>query len=95
MSDSRIIIGDLRPADIALLKMVASEAAEQAVSRTFIAMGLDPAKPMDAQADMQWVRSTRIRSGGVWDKIVLTIVGAISVAAASAIWLSLSRGPHP
>lgn len=86
MSESRIHIDGLKPADVALLKSVASEAAELAVNKTFIAMGLDPSRPIEAQADMQWVRSTRQRSTSIWDKVVLTIVGVVSIAATSAFW---------
>lgn len=96
MSDSRIHIDGLKPADVALLKSVASEAAEQAVNKTFVAMGLDPSRPFEAQADMQWVRATRKRSTSIWDKVVLTIVGVVSIAATSAFWnIFSSRGPHP
>lgn len=96
MSDSRIHVGDLKPGDIALIKDVAEQAAELAVKRTFIKLGLDPDKPIEAQADMQWVRATRTRSSGIWDKVVLTIVGVVSIAATSAFWNLIGKGPpHP
>jgi hypothetical protein len=42
LGESNIYIDGLKHGDISLLKAVASEAAEQAVQKTFIAMGLDP-----------------------------------------------------
>jgi len=84
--DSRIHIEGLMPTDVALLKSVASEAAQQAVTQTLIAMGLDPAKPFDAQKDMMWVRSTRERCEGTIGKAVLTVIGLLVVGAVTAFW---------
>jgi hypothetical protein len=84
--ESRIHIGDLRPADIALLKSVASEAAGQAVKDMLTALGIDPSKPFDAQKDMQWLRSTRERCEGISAKAVLTVIGLLVAAALAALW---------
>lgn len=96
---SRITIGDMRPSDIALLKAVASEAAEQAVSKTFVAMGLDPSKPFEAQKDMQFVRATRERCEDSQGKAILTMIGLLLGGAATAFWVgfkaAITGGPHP
>lgn len=89
MSDSRIHIGDLRPADIALLKNVATEAAELAVAKTFVAMGIDPAKPLEAQKNMQWVTSTRERCEGTIGKALLTIIGLLVLGGCTALWAGI------
>lgn len=86
MSESRIHIDGLKPADVALLKTVASEAATQAVSQTLTAMGLDPTKPFDAQKDMMWLRSTRERCEGTIGKALLTLIGLIVVGAVAVFW---------
>ncbi len=52
----RIRIGDLGPGDIALLKNVAVEAAEQTVRKWFTAMGLDIDDPFAAQRDFGALR---------------------------------------
>jgi hypothetical protein len=52
----RIRIGDLGPGDIALLKNVAVEAAEQTVRKWFTAMGLDIDDPFSAQRDFSALR---------------------------------------
>lgn len=83
---SRIHIEGLKPADVALLKDVAEAAAEQAVNKTLIAMGLDPAKPFDAQADMIWLRATRERCEGAAGKAFFTVVSLLVVAVVAAFW---------
>lgn len=99
MSESRIHVGDLKPGDIALLKDVAEQAAELAVKRTFITLGMDPEKPIAAQRDFAWVRATRERSEGLWGKIILSLVGIGVVGATSAFWIGfqnlVGKGPHP
>ncbi len=86
MSEGRIHIGDLKPSDVVLLKQVASEAAEQAVNRTLTAMGMDPTKPFDAQADMQFLRATRQRCEGVGGKALLTVIGIMVAGAVAFFW---------
>lgn len=54
--DGRIHIGDLKPGDVALLRDVAEQAAEQAVKKAFTAMGLDPREPIQAQRDFAFLR---------------------------------------
>lgn len=103
MSDeSRIFIGDMKPGDVALLRDLAERAAEEAVRKTFIAMGLDPEHPLKAQrdfnflrdlvhddeleADMTYLRRLRQRSEGATGKALQVIVGLAVVGAAKAIW---------
>lgn len=97
MTESRIHVGDLKPGDIALLKDLAEQAAELAVKRTFVTLGLDPEEPIAAQRDLAWLRSTRERSEGIWGKIVVTIVGIGVVGATSAFWIGFQSmmKPHP
>jgi hypothetical protein len=85
--DSRIHIGDLRPADIALIKSVASVAAAHAVKDTLTALGIDPSEPFAAQADMIWLRTTRERCETAAGKAMLAIVGLIVAGAAGAFWI--------
>lgn len=98
MSESRVHI-DGRHVDVALQKSVADLAAEQAVKKTFIAMGLDPEKPFEAQQDMVWLRSTRQRCEGAGVKALLTLTGLVIVGMASAFWVGfkslLLSGPRP
>jgi hypothetical protein len=54
--EDRIKIGDLSPGDVALLKDVAEAAAEKAVNKTLLAMGLDPSDPIKAQQDFSIMR---------------------------------------
>jgi hypothetical protein len=83
--EGRIRAG-LQPTDVALLKQVADEAAQQAVHKTLTAMGLDPTKPFDAQADMQFLRSTRERcEKGGWQAFLI-IMGLTVAGAATMMW---------
>src|SRR5262245_2233874 len=100
--EGRINIGDLKPGDVALLRDVAEAAAEKAVNKTFIAMGLDPSEPLKAQrdfnflrdlvhdkelaADMSWLRRSRQRSEGIVGKAITTAVGLAVLGALHAIW---------
>jgi hypothetical protein len=103
--ESRIIIGDLKPGDVALLRDIAESAAEKAVAKTFVAMGLDPNEPLKAQrdfnflrdlvhdkeltADMVYLRRSRKRSEGILGKIIITAVGLGVVGALHALWQGL------
>src|ERR1700742_798657 len=94
---SRSFIGDLKPGDVALLRDVAEAAAEKAVNKTFIAMGLDPSEPLKAQrdfnflrdlvhddeltADMNWLRRSRVRSEGIIGKVITTAFGLAVIGA--------------
>jgi hypothetical protein len=100
--ESRIHIEGLKPGDVALLRDVAESAAESAVHKTFIAMGLDPSAPLKAQrdfsflrdlvhdneleADMNWLRRRRKQSEGITGKVILTAVGLAVIGAINAIW---------
>jgi len=101
VSDPKIHI-DSRHIDVALLKSVSEQAAEQAVKKTFVAMGLDPEKPFEAQQDMVWLRSTRERCEGAGFRTLVTVIGLLVLGAASAFWIGLKAmltgqtpGPHP
>lgn len=101
--DSRIHIEGLKPADIALLKAVAIEAAEQAVTQTLSKMGLDPSEPFDAQKDMMWLRATRERCEGAGAKALAASIGLLVVTAATMLWHGFTAqlpkwppgAPHP
>jgi hypothetical protein len=60
--ESRLHIRGLGPGDIALFRNLADEAADRAVSKTFIAMGLDPNKPLVSQRYFQVLRELTERS---------------------------------
>jgi len=52
-----ISIRGLSPGDVALLRDVAEAAAEKAVKSTFVALGLDPNDPINAQANFVFLRN--------------------------------------
>lgn len=102
MTESRIHLDGLKPGDVALLRDIAEAAAETAVKKTFIAMGLDPCEPLKAQrdfnflrdlvhddelkADMSHLRRSRKRSEGIFGKIITTAVGIAVIGALHGIW---------
>jgi len=95
--EDRIRIGDLGPGDVALLKNIAMDAAEQTVRRFSTAIGLDPDNPFEAQQDLQWVRKTRKRAEGIHGKAIMTAIVLGVGGAAEALWTGLKAAlavPH-
>jgi len=70
-------------------KQAVIEAVPAAIKATFVQMGIDPEKPMEAQRDAQWVRATRTRCEGVGSKAILTVVGLIVAGGAVFFWNAL------
>lgn len=56
MAEDRIHLNNLGPGDVALLKDIAEAAADKAVAKTFLAMGLDTNSPLAAQRDFSVLR---------------------------------------
>lgn len=54
--EDRVSIRQLTPGDVAILKDVSEAAAEKAVKKCFVAMGLDPEDPIKAQKDFGIMR---------------------------------------
>jgi hypothetical protein len=93
------------PADVALFKDVAEAAAEKAVNKAFVAMGLDPSQPLVSQqsfavlrqiavdeaarADFIWLRRTRLRAEGIVGKALAGAVGVGVLGAAHAFWTGI------
>lgn len=86
MTEDRIHIANLTPGDVALLKNIATEAAEQTVRRFATAMGIDPEDPLRAQRNMIWLDKTRERAEGMVGKAIYTAVGLAVVGAAHTLW---------
>jgi hypothetical protein len=85
----RIRIGDLGPGDVALLKNVAKEAAEETMRQFMTALGIDPKEPMMVQRDMQFLRRSRERSEGIPGKVLMTVIGLALMGAANTLWVGL------
>lgn len=75
----------LKPSDVSLLQRVAEEAAERAVKKTFLVMGIDPEKPMESQADFVFLRSSRLRCTGFAGKVLAAVTVAVVGLVASAL----------
>lgn len=101
MSDQRdhIHVGKLTPGDVALLARVAEEAADKAIGKWSLAMGLDPKDPIgsqesfaivrdlrkdEARLDAQWVRRRRTWSEGALGYAVKAIVSAVALGGLGA-----------
>jgi hypothetical protein len=100
--EDRIRIGDLSPGDVALLKDVAEAAAERAVKKCFVAMGLDPSDPIKAQEDFGIMRyvGDKIRDPDFKEDLNflrrtrVRSEGVIGKALATAIGLSVLGAAH-
>jgi hypothetical protein len=85
--ERRIRVDNLTPADVALLKQIADEAAAKAVHQFAIRMGIDPDDPRSSQADQQFLRATRERCEQAGFKAVLTLIGILVAGGAGMLWL--------
>ncbi|RWP29877.1 hypothetical protein [Mesorhizobium sp.] len=72
---------------------IARQAAREAVKETFLTLGLDPNKPIEAQADMQFLRRTREGSETFKRQSVMVAAGAITLAVLGLIWASIKSHP--
>lgn len=68
---------------------IARQAAREAVKETFLTLGLDAAEPLEAQADMLFLRRTREGSETIKKQSVMTAVGLLTVAVLGLIWAAL------
>jgi hypothetical protein len=75
----------------ALTRVIAKEAAKQAVDELMTRLGIDNANPLDMQRDMQWLRDTRVGSEKIKEKGVLTLIGAAVLGAATIIWIGIKQ----
>lgn len=94
MDEGRIHVAGLKPTDVALLQRVADEAAERAVKKTFLLMGVDPENPMESQADMVFLRATRQRCEGAEGKALITLVGLLVLGVATTFWAGFKGLMH-
>jgi hypothetical protein len=91
MTGPHIHVDGLKQSEVALLKQVSDEAANKAVRQMMTVMGFDPDKPLEAQRDMAWVRSSRKRDEGIWNKIIVLLVGVGVVGMTSAFWIGFTH----
>ncbi|MER9524066.1 hypothetical protein NKI96_10820 [Mesorhizobium sp. M0292] len=68
---------------------IARQAAREAVKETFLTLGLDLTKPLEAQADMLFLRSTRESSETIKKQGLMVAAGAITLAILGLIWASI------
>ena len=84
------------PTSVALLQRVAEEAAERAVKKTFLVMGVDPENPMASQADFVFLRATRERCQGASGKMIAAVlvvaVGMVASALVVGVRVMLMTG---
>jgi hypothetical protein len=95
--DNRIFIGDLGPGDIALLKQVAQTAADEAVQKWLVAMGLDPHDPIGTQGIFSALRditkehaTDEARADRIWTRNTrLRSEGLVGKALLTAIGIAV------
>ncbi|RVC71296.1 hypothetical protein EN759_00335 [Mesorhizobium sp. M00.F.Ca.ET.038.03.1.1] len=68
---------------------IARRAAQEAVKETFLMLGLDPEKPLEAQKDMAFVRKTRTSADAIQRQSILAAVGLITVALLGLIYSNI------
>lgn len=67
---------------------------KDAVHETFVALGVDPADPIEMQKDFQHLRDMRMTMAAVKQRGLLTIVAIAVTGLAAMVWLSLGGGTH-
>lgn len=75
----------------ALTRVIAKEAAKEAVDELMTRLGVDNASPLDMQRDMQWLRDTRVGSEKIKEKGVLTLIGAAVLGGVAILWLGIKQ----
>lgn len=87
---SSINISDIRQTyDVALLQRVAEEAADKAVKRTLLAIGINVDDPTEAQADMLFLREWREAAKAIRRQSIITIIGTLTVGILGLVWWAL------
>ncbi len=80
------------------IRAIAREAAREAVSETFLALGIPTESPdavIEAQADFRFVRDLRKSTDAVKRQGLLTVTILLVSGLAGLIWMSLrGGGPH-
>ncbi|RWO06399.1 MAG: hypothetical protein EOS07_21930 [Mesorhizobium sp.] len=72
---------------------VAKQAAREAVKETLVSLGFAVDKPLDAQADMQFLRQLRESTATVKRQTLITAVGVITLGILGLIWVAI-KGPN-
>lgn len=67
-------------------RQAVKEAVPEAIRATFVQLGIDPEKPIDAQKDSQWVRATRERCEGMGSKAILTVLGLLIAGSVTFVF---------
>lgn len=73
-----------------IVKAVAKEAAEEAVKRTLLTLGIDADNPLETQADMRHVREWRKSIATVKRQGLITAIAIITTGFIGLVWSSLS-----
>ena len=73
----------------ALMKQIAQDAANQAVSRTLLTYGIDPEFPVEFQKDMAHLREWRQRMEKVQEKSLMMVITLVILFFGSAVLVGL------
>lgn len=76
------------------IKRIAEEAAEQAVKKTLLALGIDITKPeaiLEAQKDMQHLRAWRTSVDTIKAKGIVTAITVLVTGILGVLWLGFTE----
>lgn len=76
-----------------LIHDTAEKAAEEAVKKTLLTIGISTAEPLELQKDMQHLREWRQSVSTIKKQGLITMVAVITAGILGAIWLMI-RGPN-
>jgi hypothetical protein len=76
------------------IEAIAEEAAEKAVRKLLLTMGVDLSNPLETQKDMAYLRTWRTGTQRLGWKTVATILTVAVGGTCTAIWLGLKSLLH-
>jgi len=77
-----------------IVEDAANRAAEQAVRRTLLTLGISTAEPLEHQKDMQHLREWRLAVSAAKRQGMFTIIAVLVSGTLGAIWWMLKSPTH-
>lgn len=70
---------------------IADRAAEKAVEAYMVKMGIETEEPRDMQQDMIFIRKFRTNCEQAVSKIVMVIIGVLTLSVLGGVWLAIRK----
>jgi uncharacterized membrane protein len=74
-------------------RRIAEEAAERALERLLLRLGIDAEEAIEVQRDMTFVRNWRVSADTIKRQGLIVAVGVVVVGMLALIWNAIKGGP--